>query len=164
MAKMTTRSSLRSPYVTLSLGTVLLALVALALVPGLLPPGGNPRPATSLPAPSASPVVSLVPTLGYPTPSPEPTFATYQVHVGDTLTSIAAAFHTTARSIAWWNRGMYPSLDPESPGYRPDDIKVGWTLVLLPGEAVDEENPPSPSPGPPTPEPSPTGTPGPSAT
>ncbi|HJW21649.1 MAG TPA: polysaccharide deacetylase family protein, partial [Candidatus Limnocylindrales bacterium] len=92
------------------------------------------------------------PTFGYPTPSPEPTFTAYSVRFGDTLNSIATAFATTARSIAWWNRGTYPSLDPQSPGYRPDDIKPGWVLVLIPGTVVDEENPPSPSPAPPTPE------------
>jgi len=147
---MTTRRSLRSPYVSLGLGAVLLALVALSLVPGVLSPLPSPE-AMASPTPGGSPEVSVVPTLGYPTPSPEPTLTAYQVRFGDSLNSIAAAFGTTARSIAWWNRGTYPTLDPESATYNPDDIKPGWVLVLVPGEVVDDENPPSPSPAPPTP-------------
>ena len=42
----------------------------------------------------------------------------------------------------------FPSLDPESPTYRPDSIKAGWVLVLIPGQVVDDTNPPTPSPGP----------------
>src|SRR5205814_10026091 len=86
-----------------------------------------------------------------PTPSPEATFVTYQVAAGDSLSSIATKFKTTARSIAWWNRGAYPSLDPESPSYKPNRIERGWLLVILPGEVVDENNPPSPRPAPPSP-------------
>jgi len=92
-----------------------------------------------------------------PTPSPAPTFMTYVVRAGDTLTSIAREFRTSARSIAWWNRGAHPSLDPESEAYDPNRIEIGWLLVLLPGMTVDETNPPTPSPGP-------TGTPGPTFT
>ena len=76
-----------------------------------------------------------------------------ELRVGDTLTSIARAFGTTGRSIAWWNRGTYPSLDPESPGYDPNRLELGWVLVLIPGTTVDEADPPSPSPGPATPTP-----------
>jgi peptidoglycan/xylan/chitin deacetylase (PgdA/CDA1 family) len=146
--------SLGSPAVTLGLAVLLVSLALLALASGLI---GEGRPATS---PSTSPtfVASLgptpEPTLGYPTPSPEPTFTAYVVHVGDSLNSIARAFSTTARSIAWWNRGTYPTLDPESPGYDPNDIRPGWVLVILRGATVDDENPPSPSPAPPTPIPS----------
>ena len=50
---------------------------------------------------------------------------------------------TTARSIAYWNRATYPSLDPESGSYRPNDIKVGWTLALIPKPEVDPENLPT---------------------
>jgi hypothetical protein len=57
------------------------------------------------------------------------------VRRGDTLTSIARRFHTDARSIGYWNRATYPSLDPESAHYRPDAIKLGWVLKLLPGKA-----------------------------
>lgn len=152
---MTSRRALGSPYVSLGLAAVLLALGALALVPGLVTgPGDGPGQAgASSPTPPATPVINLSPTFGYPTPSPEPTFVAYGVRVGDTLNSIAVKYRTTARSIAWWNRGTYPSLDPQSPAYKPNDIKPGWILVLIPGAVVDEENPPSPSPAPPTPQP-----------
>lgn len=158
--------SLGSPAVALSLVVLLASLSVLAVASGLLgSPGATSSPshvaaATATPFPTAT----VVPTLGYPTPSPEPTFAAYLVQQGDTLTSIARAFRTTARSIAWWNRGTYPSLDPESPAYDPNAIKPGWVLAILPGTTVDEENPPSPSPGPPTPEPSAIPTLGPSPT
>jgi peptidoglycan/xylan/chitin deacetylase (PgdA/CDA1 family) len=156
MADMTSRSALGSPWVSLGLGAVLLALVALTLVPGLVPgPGGSPSPAAAA-SPSLPATPGASPTFGYPTPSPEPTFAAVRVRVGDSLTTIATAYRTTPRSIAWWNRGTYPSLDPESPGYDPNDLKPGWILVLIPGTIVDEENPPSPSPAPATPQPSPT--------
>jgi peptidoglycan/xylan/chitin deacetylase (PgdA/CDA1 family) len=72
----------------------------------------------------------------------------YIVQSGDTLNSIARKFRTTGRSIAWWNRGTYPSLDPQSPDYDPNTIRVGWVLVLIPDAVVDDSNPPTPSPGP----------------
>jgi len=77
-----------------------------------------------------------------------PTFFVYLVHTGDTLTSIARQFRTTARSVAYWNRATYPSLDPESAAYRPDAIKVGWRLQMQPGVTLDEEEVPSLPPGP----------------
>jgi LysM domain len=154
---MSARERLGTGEIAASLLVILFALVgATAVVTGLvtLPSfadllgisgGGGPRAlATPPPTPSPSPVESFA----YPTPSPEPTFLMYRVANGDTLTSIAKKFQTTNRSIAWWNRGTYPSLDPESPTYKPSAIKVGWLLVLLPGEVVDEDNPPSPSPAP----------------
>jgi peptidoglycan/xylan/chitin deacetylase (PgdA/CDA1 family) len=166
---MTTRDrTLGSPAVTLSLAVLLASLVLLAMAAGLIGgPGGRPGP-TGVAISSATPVPTptLVPTLGYPTPSPEPTFASYLVQSGDSLSSIARTFGTTARSIAWWNRGTYPSLDPESSGYDPNSIRPGWVLVVLPHAAVDEENPPSPSPGPGTsadPSAEPTSGPGPTA-
>ncbi|HEX5239944.1 MAG TPA: polysaccharide deacetylase family protein [Candidatus Limnocylindrales bacterium] len=145
-------TALRSPLVTLALAAVLLALATAALVPSLLStPGSSPIAAAS-PSGRASPSPTPTPglTLAYPTPSPEPTFLSYTVRVGDTLSSIARTYSTTARSLSWWNRGTYPSLDPESSGYDPNSIKPGWSLVLLPGTTVDENNPPSPSPAPPT--------------
>ena len=45
---------------------------------------------------------------------------------GESLNTIADLFRTTARSLAWWNRGTYPNLDPESPAYAPDHIEPGW--------------------------------------
>jgi spore germination protein YaaH len=92
-----------------------------------------------------------------------PTFLTYIVATGDTLSSIARRFETTVDSIAAWNRDTYPSLDPASEGYAPDRIAVGWTLVLIPGVELDiSELPersatPAPSPSVPTPSASPTG-------
>ena len=75
-----------------------------------------------------------------------PTFRTYVVVRGDTLLSIARTFETTARSIAYWNRAAYPSLDPESEGYAPNRIAVGWTLVLIPGALVDPQTLPDQTP------------------
>ena len=168
----TSTRGLGSPAVTLSLAVFLVSLVVLATATGLvsLPGGVTPGPTTHPTDVAAAPTPTLQPTLGYPTPSPAPTFLSYRVRQNDTLNSIARTYATTGRSIAWWNRGTYPSLDPESPDYRPNDIKLGWVLVLLPGTTVDDENPPSPSPPPPTPTPaaSPDATPaptlGPSAT
>ena len=95
-------------------------------------------------APSAS--IAVVPTIPppgasfvRPTATPLPSFATYTVVRGDTLTSIAKRFSTSARSIAYWNRDAHPTLDPDSPDYRPNYIKLGWTLQLIPGVKVDEE-------------------------
>jgi peptidoglycan/xylan/chitin deacetylase (PgdA/CDA1 family) len=179
---MTTRDrSLGSPAVTLGLAVLLVSLVLLAMAGGLIG-GPHPGPGPSgIAVSSATPAATAtsLPTLGYPTPSPEPTFASYLVQSGDSLSSIARAFATTARSIAWWNRGTYPSLDPESAGYQPNSIRPGWVLAVLPHATVDEENPPSPSPGPgtspdpsgqpttgpgPTSSPRPTGTPKPTPT
>jgi len=154
------RSLLDSPVVAALVAAVVLGLVVIyVLGSGLL---GSPSPTTSAVRPSASspgatPLgPSAPPTFSRPTPSPGPTFATYTVKRGDSLNSIARRFHTTARSISWWNRGAYPSLDPDAPGYDPGTIRVGWKLVILPGVTVDENNPPTPSPPPPTPEPRPT--------
>ena len=150
------RDRLASPWLTVSLAGLLLVLIGgVALATGLvslpsiqfdffaLSTPGPEAGATPSPSPSPTPAVA---TFTRPTPSPEPTFQTYTVQAGDTLTSIAKRFRTTGRSIAWWNRGTYPSLDPESPTYRPDSIKKGWVLVLLPGQVVDDNNPPTPSP------------------
>ena len=129
---------------------VLLALVAVVAVAGCLPTGtrgtagrqgGNGGPARSTgvsssggpSGPSQSP--SFVP----PTPTPAPTFAVYTVSRGDSLNSVAKKYATTARSLAFWNRASYPSLDPESAGYAPDRLQVGWTLLLIPGLVYDEE-------------------------
>lgn len=74
-----------------------------------------------------------------PTPRPSPTFLVYEVRAGDTLLSIARQFGTTARSIAYWNRSAYPSLDPDSPMYEPGLIRIGWMLSLIPTTVVDED-------------------------
>lgn len=97
----------------------------------------EPTPApTAVAAPTATPSPSFV----RPTPTPLPTFLPYIVASGDTLSSIAAGFGTSAQSIAYWNRATYPSLDPESSRYDPNTIKVGWTLVLIPSAEVDPED------------------------
>jgi peptidoglycan/xylan/chitin deacetylase (PgdA/CDA1 family) len=145
------RSLLESPGLAAALAVAVLALAALLIVPGLLGPSGPPpstAAATGSAGPSLTPTAIASPTFVRPTPSPAPSFTTYTVRGGDTLNSIAVTFRTTARSIAWWNRGAYPSLDPEAQDYEPDRIEVGWVLVLIPGIVVDENNPPTPSPGP----------------
>jgi LysM domain len=103
----------------------------------------NRSPAvTASPGPTGpTPRPSFVP----PTPTPEPTFLVYVVKKGDSLNTIAHKFGTTARSIAFWNRATYPSLDPESAHYRPDLLKLGWTLFLRPNDVVDEQELPEPS-------------------
>jgi peptidoglycan/xylan/chitin deacetylase (PgdA/CDA1 family) len=140
------------------LAVVLVALtIAVAILPtgGLLAQisrlgwlGGSAGP--SFPAPSliaqASVGPSPSPTFVRPTPTPLPTFRAYVVRKGDNLTSIARMFSTTPRSIAYWNRGTYRSLDPESRSYRPGFIQVGWTLMVIPGAIYDEEAGPSGSP------------------
>jgi peptidoglycan/xylan/chitin deacetylase (PgdA/CDA1 family) len=57
-------------------------------------------------------------------------------------------------SLAYWNRARYPSLDPESPAYRPDRIDAGWELVYIPDTVVDPEDLP-PASVPPSGEPTP---------
>ena len=103
---------------------------------GLLP---NPSPSPAPTGPTPRP--SFVP----PTPTPEPTFVAYIVKKGDSLNTIAHRFKTTARSIAFWNRASYPSLDPESATYRPNLLKLGWTLFLRPNDVVDEQELPDAS-------------------
>lgn len=166
------RSPLESPWLAAGLAILVLALAAVLVLPGLLggprpfatptPPGGGPSPTPAAPSP----------TFVRPTPSPRPTFLSYVVQPGDSLNSIAREFRTTARSIAWWNRGAYPTLDPESSVYDPNNLQVGWTLQVLPDSVVDENDPPTPSPRPtqggvatpgPTSEPQPTTVAGPAA-
>ncbi|MFI5227131.1 MAG: LysM peptidoglycan-binding domain-containing protein [Candidatus Limnocylindrales bacterium] len=79
---------------------------------------------------------SLVP----PTPTPLPTFLVYVVKPADSLLTIAKRLHTTGRSLAYWNRATYKTLDPDSPGYAPDKIQVGWKLRYLPGQTTDGED------------------------
>jgi LysM domain-containing protein len=104
------------------------------------PTGPEPTP------PPAGP--SAKPSFVRPTPLPSPTFQVYEVQAGDTLTSIARDFGTTARSLAYWNRERYPSLDPDSTTYQPGLIKVGWMLLLIPTAVVDEDELPDPTPTP----------------
>jgi hypothetical protein len=127
-------------------------LAALTMAFGLLgacipAPGGE---ATGSPAPSVGPPAASAPkptpsgptpppSFVRPTPTPLPTFLSYEVKSGDTLTSIAKAHGTTPRSIAFWNRTTHPSLDPDSPDYEPDRLKIGWVLRLIPGIEIDED-------------------------
>ena len=112
---------------TVALGITLM-LVAACIPP---PAGGAAEDPTSL-----DPTTVAVAT---PTPTPLPTFLTYVVKSGDTLDSIARGHGTTARSIAFWNRSQYPSLDPDSAAYAPDRIKIGWVLLLVPDIEIDED-------------------------
>jgi hypothetical protein len=129
--------------------------IACLVVAGCVP--SAPTPEASAPPPSsvgsttpASP--SGQPSFVRPTPNPSPTFLVHEVRAGESLTSIARLYGTTARSIAYWNRDAYPSLDPDSATYSPDRIVVGWTLRLIPTEIVDEDEVPDPTPAPtPTP-------------
>jgi LysM repeat protein len=144
---------LNSRDLAATLGAIVIVLAAAALVTtgviSLPTPPTPPVSALSSPTPVPTPSgPTPEPTFAEPTPSPEPTFVSYVVKSGDTLTSIAKKYRTTARSIAWWNRGTHPSLDPESANYDPNNIKLGWVLVLIPGRVVDDSNPPTPSPPP----------------
>lgn len=115
---------------------VAIAIAAvLVLTAGCLPGSVRPTPfPTPTPTPSPSPSPSPTPTPGPPTPTPGPTFLIHTVVRGDTLTSLARKYKTSGRSIAYWNREAYPSLDPESAGYQPNNLKRGWKLRILPGQ------------------------------
>lgn len=121
-------------------------MAAAACAPDASPSTGS----GSVPA-SAAATTSTAPSTiaASATPRPSPTPLVYVVRPGDTLTSIATAFGTTARSIAFWNRVTYPTLDPQSVTYAPDRIAIGWSLRIWPETVVDEANlPPGPSPTP----------------
>ncbi|HEY3164294.1 MAG TPA: LysM domain-containing protein [Candidatus Limnocylindrales bacterium] len=148
---MTRRSRLHAT----DLGWFIVAALVAAVAIGCLPSGGRgarsepaagvatAAPITPSPTPSGpTPVPSFVP----PTPTPYPTFMVYVVARGDSLNTIAHKFSTTARSLAFWNRSTYPTLDPESPKYRPSLLQVGWTLFLVPNLVVNEDELPADSP------------------
>ena len=136
-----------------------LVIVLVACVPD--PPGrvpaSGPDAGVGTPGPTAVPTPpGPTPTVSFyrPTPTTAPTFALYTVKRGDTLVAIARRFKTSGRSIAYWNRVTYPSLDPDSSKYQPDRLEVGWVLQLLPGQEVDPEELPTLTPKP-TPRPTP---------
>lgn len=123
------RHSRRSP-----IAVGLLVLACLVALGGCLPASVRPTPETTpTPTPAPTPEPTPTPTPGPPTPTPEPTFVAYTVVRGDTLVGIARRHQTDGRSIAYWNRATYPSLDPESAEYRPDLLQAGWVLQILPG-------------------------------
>jgi hypothetical protein len=126
----------------------LVALVAILVVMAACVPMVAEPSLPDRASPSASPSASAPPSFIRPTPDPSPTFLVYEVQAGDTLTSIARQFGTTARSIAFWNRARYPSLDPDSSTYEPDRIETGWILQLIPTAVVDEDELPEPTPTP----------------
>ena len=122
------------PAATIPSPAAVLVLAVALVVTGCIPASIRPTPSPDLstPRPTVAGPATPSPTPGPPTPTPAPTFATYRVVRGDTLTSVATRFHTSPRSVAYWNRATYPSLDPESAKYRPDDLQVGWILKVLP--------------------------------
>jgi hypothetical protein len=141
----------------MGLRVLVVALAVVALIGCVPTPLGRatPSPASSAPGATGSPAPTVAPSVAAPTgspsfvrptPRPSPTFLAYEVRAGDTLTSIARQFGTTARSIAYWNRSRYPSLDPDSATYQPGLIKVGWMLLLIPTAVVDEDELPEATP------------------
>jgi len=128
---------------------VLAAALVAAIAAGCIPPTGRPDTSTAR-APDASELATTPlptssgpsgpPSFVRPTPTPLPTFLVYTVRPGDTLTSIARMYRTTARSIAFWNRANHPSLDPDSAQYAPDRIQAGWNLFLVPDVELDPED------------------------
>lgn len=123
----------------------LLLSSAIALSACLPPRASGGLPGTAEPGQSATPSrtgplgPTLTPSFVPPTPTPAPTFFVVTVARGDSLNTIAHKYGTTARSIAFWNRTTYPSLDPESDQYKPGLLQVGWTLYLLPDLVIDED-------------------------
>ena len=107
-------------------------------------------PTASL-VPSASPSGSPGPTAA-PTPTPQPTPLVYVVRSGDSLVNLGHRYKTTGRSIAYWNRKAYPSLDPDKPTYNPNHLEIGWRLTIYPGLIDNDGNglpDASPTPAPP---------------
>lgn len=124
---------------------VAIALPAAACVPE---PTNRATPSGGIAVASVTPIPTPAgptpkPSFVRPTPTPQPTFLIYTVVAGDNLDKIAGRFGTSGRSIAYWNRATYPSLDPDSSTYRPNYIKSGWTLALIPHAEVDPENLPT---------------------
>jgi hypothetical protein len=134
---------------------IMLAIVLTSACAACVPPvartgSDSPSGASGPPAGSATPAAPSGPTgprtFVPPTPTPLPTFVVHVVSAGENLNTIAHQFGTTARSIAFWNRATYPSLDPLSPGYKPGIVKIGWTLLVIPNVVFDEQDLPDPTP------------------
>ena len=154
-------AAMRIRLVPVAVAAVVVSVIFVACIPAAFE-----RPDATVPGQTASPPAAVAttspsdgpsgrPSFVRPTPLPQPTFLTYVVKRGDTLTSIATAHRTTARSIAFWNRAQHPSLDPDSPSYSPNRIEVGWVLLLVPDLELDPEDLPEE----PTPSSSPSGSP-----
>ena len=133
-------------------------LIAVALSAGAcLPSGLRPTSAPVIPTPTIPPTPAPPTPTPAPTPVPSPTFMLYTVVAGDSLVSLATRFNTTGRSIAYWNRDRYPTLDQESATYDPNRLEKGWIIRILPGGQYTVPMGPGDSPEPtdtPTPEPS----------
>jgi LysM repeat protein len=83
------------------------------------PPASTTLPAFTLP-PTGSPEPTPVPLPTAPaTPAPKPTYRTYVVKAGDTLSGIASRFHTTVTKIANLNHISDPS-----------KLRVGQVLLI----------------------------------
>ena len=112
-------------------GVLAIAVLGAACVPepanrASRSPGAAIATATPVPTPAGpTPTPSFV----RPTPTPQPTFFVYTVVAGDNLGTIAKRFGTSGRSIAYWNRATYPSLDPNSAPYKPNYLVVGWIVA-----------------------------------
>src|SRR5690349_17099039 len=103
--------------------------------------GASAGPSASGPA-TASPGVStgIGPSASVePSAAPSPSFLVYTVARGDSLLGIARKYNTSGRSIAYWNRDTYPSLDPDSKDYSPNRIEIGWKLRLIPNVILDDQ-------------------------
>src|SRR5688572_33063810 len=106
-----------------SLAVLALAGLLVVIVVACVPQPANrptqaPLAASAVPATQAPPSPTPAtpsPSLTFtrPTATPQPTFFAYRVRTGDTITSIAREHDTTVRSIGYWNRTTYPSLDPD---------------------------------------------------
>jgi hypothetical protein len=137
-----------------SIGVLLIAGLLVACVPNP-PDRGSPSGQGAVATPNPTPIptpVGPTPSPSYvrPTPTPQPSFFVYTVVSGDSLAKIAKHYGTSVRSIAYWNRAAYPSLDPDSGHYKPNYLVVGWKLQLIPHAEVDPENLPGETPGPST--------------
>jgi peptidoglycan/xylan/chitin deacetylase (PgdA/CDA1 family) len=128
----------------------LVLVVAGALAGGCLPSSVSPTPTPGpvTPSPSASPSPTTTATPATPTPTPGPASIVHTVVAGDSLVSLGRRYETTGRSIAYWNRAAYPSLDPESPDYDPNRIEIGWRLTIYPGEVYEPGTDQTPTPAP----------------
>jgi peptidoglycan/xylan/chitin deacetylase (PgdA/CDA1 family) len=76
----------------------------------------------------------------------------YVVKANDSLVNLGHRFKTTGRSIAYWNRKAYSSLDPDKPTYNPNLLEIGWRLTIYPGLIDNDGNglpDASPTPAPP---------------